>query len=384
MMRADHAPRHAEMRADDAPRRAADASRRTNEMRRVRMRMPRTMAAAVALGLAAISTAALAADPVPDNLPKFKAGLSTSFLGSPFFVALTTLTTQAAKTAGLTWLQPADAQSDPGKQIADIQTLVNSGARGLIVVPRDSDAIAPALEYAASRSVAVVAIDVGINTGHAAMTVRADNHSMARTACEAVGAALGNKGKVLELQGDLLNSSGRDRTDGFELCISLKFPNIKIISRPTRWEQARAADATQIILTANPDIGAIYMESGSIMLPGVLSVLHQAGRNQKAGEPNKIFLVAIDGSPYELQMIRSGDLDATVSQPLNLYAQWGVDYLRRAVKGETFRIGLTAHGSQIVKNSAGNLEDLVPAPLVTSRNVDDPTLWGNLTGGTSR
>lgn len=332
--------------------------------------------ALAALALLTVSCATLAAD----DLPRFKAGLSTSFLGSPFFVALTTLTTQAAKAAGLAWLQPTDAQSDPGKQISDIQTLVNSGARGLIVVPRDSDAIAPALKYATSKSVAVVALDVGINSGHAAMTVRADNHSMARTACEAVGAALGGQGKVLELQGDLLNSSGRDRTDGFEFCMSLKFPKVKVISRPTRWEQARAADATQTVLTANPDIGAIYMESGSIMLPGVLSVLKQAGRREKTGEHNKIFLAAIDGSPYELEKIRSGDLDATVSQPLNLYAQWGIEYLRRAIKGDTFAIGPTAHGSEIVKNSAGNLEDLVPAPIVTRQNVDDPTLWGNLAG----
>lgn len=333
-------------------------------------------------GLAVVIATLSAATAGTDDLPKFKAGLSTSFLASPFFVALTTLTTKAAKVAGLTWLQPTDAQSDPGKQISDIQTLVNSGVRGLIVVPRDSDAIAPALQYASSRSVAVVALDVGINTGKAVMTVRADNLSMARTACDAVGSALGSKGKVLELQGDLLNSSGRDRTSGFDTCMKERYPNIKIIPRPTRWEQARAADATQTILTVNPDINAIYMESGSIMLPGVLSVLQQAGRKEKVGEHNKIFLVAIDGSPYELQKIRSGELDATVSQPLNLYAQFGIEYLRRAIKGENFAAGPTSHGSQIVKNAAGNLEDLVPAPLVTRKNVDDSTLWGNLPTGT--
>jgi ribose transport system substrate-binding protein len=331
----------------------------------------------LAIAVVAMSTATAGTD----SLPTFKAGLSTSFLASPFFVALTTLTTRAAKGAGLNWLQPTDAQSDPGKQISDIQTLVNSGVRGLIVVPRDSDAIAPALQYASSRSVAVVALDVGINSGKAAMTVRADNVGMARTACDAMGGSLGNKGKVLELQGDLLNSSGRDRTSGFELCMKEKYPNIRIIPRPTRWEQARAADATQTMLTANPDISGIYMESGSIMLPGVLSVLQQAGRKEKSGERNKIFLVAIDGSPYELQKIRSGELDATVSQPLNLYAQFGVEYLRRAIKGDTFTAGPTSHGSQIVKNAAGNLEDLVPAPLVTRKNVDDPTLWGNLADG---
>jgi len=315
-----------------------------------------------------------------EELPKFKAGLSSSFLSSPFFVVLTSLTTQTARQAGLTWLQPTDAQSDPGKQIADIQTLVNSGAQGLIVVPRDSDAIGPALSYAASRKVPVIALDVSVHTGKAAMTVRADNISMAQSACEAVGNALAGKGRVLELQGDLLNSNGRERTDGFDRCMKTRFPQIEVIPRPTRWEQARAADATQTILTVHPDIAAIYMESGSIMLPGVLSVLRQAGRQGGPGQPHKIFLVAIDGSPYELAKIRSGDLDATVSQPLDLYARLGIEYLRRAVKGEQFVEGPTEHGSRIVKNAAGNLEDLLPSPVVTRQNVNDPHLWGNVGG----
>jgi ABC-type sugar transport system substrate-binding protein len=212
------------------------------------------------------------------------------------------------------------------------------------------------------------------------MTVRADNVGMARSACEAVAAALGGQGKVLELQGDLLNSNGRDRTSGFEGCMKEKYPKIQVIARPTRWEQARAADATQTILGANPDIRAIYMQGSSIMLPGVLSVLKQAGYNEKVGQPHKIFLIGIDGSPYELAKIRSGELDAVVSQPLNQYAQLGVNYLQRAVKGETFVEGPTSHGSRIVRNANGNLEDLLSAPVITRKNVDDPSLWGNAAG----
>ena len=212
------------------------------------------------------------------------------------------------------------------------------------------------------------------------MTIRADNIGMAHTACLAVGTALGNRGKVLELEGDLLNSSGRDRTSGFEQCMKERYPNIQVLARLTRWELARAADATQTILTTNPDLRAIYMEGASIMLPGVLSVLKQAGRKEKVGEPNKIFLVGIDGSPYELAKIRSGELDATVSQPLNLYAQLGIEYLRRAVRGEEFLEGPTSHDSRIERNSAGNLEDLLSAPLITRKNVDDPMLWGNAAG----
>ena len=331
------------------------------------------------LSLAAGLLAAVTSVQAVEDLPKFKAGLSSSFLTSPSFVVLINMTTQTARSAGLTWSQPTDAQSDPGKQIADIQTLINSGARGVIVVPRDSDAIGPALQYAASRSVPIIAIDVGVHTGKVAMTVRADNVAMARSACESVGAALRGQGKVLELQGDLLNS-GRERTEGFESCLKEKYPKIEIIARPTRWEQARAADVTQTILTVHPDIGAIYMQSGSVMLPGVLSVLHQTRQQGGSGQEHKIFLVAIDGSPYELSKIRSGELDATVSQPLDLYARLGVEYLQRAVKGEQFVEGPTPHGSRIVKNSTGNLEDLLPSPVVTRQNVNDPHLWGNVAG----
>ena len=336
--------------------------------------MNRRAAIALAVTLATLSTGRLAAE----ELPTFQAAFSTSFLDSTFFVVLADLVAKAAHSAGLSWRPPTNGQSDPGKQIADIQTLVNSGVKGLIVVPRDSDAIAPALLYAASRNVAVVAIDVGVHSGKAAMTVRADNLGMARSACEAVGAALGSRGKVLELQGDLLNSSGRERTEGFEACMKEQYPNITIVARPTRWEQARAADATQTVLIAHPDIGAIYLQSGDIMLPGVLSILQQTGHREKVGEPHRIFLISINGSPYELQKIRSGELDAAVSQPLGLYASLGVNYLQRAVKGETFAPGPTSHGSTIVRNAGGNLEDLLPAPVVTRQNVDDPTLWGNL------
>lgn len=335
----------------------------------------RLQCVAAAAALLAVQTPAYA-DETP-TLPKFKAGLSMSFLASPFFVVLTDLTTKEAKRIGLNWLQPTDAQSDPGKQIADVQTLVNSGVKGLVVVPRDSDAIGPALGYAASRNVPVVALDSGVNTGKAAMTVRADNVAMGRTACEAVGQTLGGKGKVLELQGDLLNSSGRDRTDGFETCMKGTYPGITIIARPTRWEQQRAADATQTILTATPDLDAIYVQSDTIMMPGVISVLQQTGHAKNVGEKGHIFLVGIDGGAFALDKIRSGELDATVSQPLDVYASAGINYLQRAVAGEVFKEGPTSHGSAIVRSASGNLEDLLPSPLVTKANVDDPVLWGN-------
>jgi ribose transport system substrate-binding protein len=306
----------------------------------------------------------------------FRMGYSAPFLTDPFQAVLQNETVEEAKRAGLDTLEPTNANQDVGQQITDIRNLVNGGAEGLIVVPTDSKAIIPALDFAAREEVPVVAIDLGPEGGEVAMLVRADNYGMGATACEKMGEELGGKGKVLSLQGDLATINGRDRTDGFKDCMSKQYPDIQLIERPTKWQTERATSVAQTVLTANPDLNGIYMQSDSVMLAGVLNVLNRAGKAAKVGEPGHITLVSIDGTPAALEKIRSDELDAAVSQPLDLYAKYGVDYLRQAVAGKTFKKGPTDHDSKIV-DFAGNPMDLLPAPLVTKDNVDDEKLWGN-------
>ena len=93
-----------------------------------------------------------------------------------------------------------------------------------------------------------------------------------------------------------------------------------------------------------------------------------------------------DGIPQELEAIREGSIDATVSQPADLVRQ-----VRRCttprppLEGKTFRPGPTDHDSTIIQVPNG-LEDQLPAPLVTrdpgtfgdsTIGVDDTSLWGN-------
>lgn len=341
----------------------------------------------VALAAALVMVLALAAcgggeDTVgaQDNGSSLTAGMSMPFLGSPFYAVQVDLTQEAAEEADIKMLQPTDANSDAGKQITDMRNLISGGANGLLVTPRDSDAIVPALDYAEQQGVPVVSMDQGPSRGKVAITVRANNLDMAESVCWEVGEALGGEGKILELQGDLLNVNGRDRTNGFEDCMREKFPDVEVVARPTKWEQQAAADATENVLTAEPDVEAIYMASDSIMLPAVLQVLKRLGKDAKVGEEGHIFLAGIDGDPFALQQIREDALDVTVSQPLDLYAELGVDYLARAAQGETFEAGPTDHDSEIVEDPSGNLTDLLPAPVVTKKNVDAPELWGNQRG----
>ncbi|MBE4775452.1 sugar ABC transporter substrate-binding protein, partial [Streptomyces caniscabiei] len=98
-----------------------------------------------------------------------------------------------------------------------------------------------------------------------------------------------------------------------------------------------------------------------------------------AGQKGHISIVSNDGIPQEFEAIRKGEIDATVSQPADLYAKYALFYAEAAAEGKTFKPGATDHGSTIIEIPNG-LEDQLPAPLITKDNVDDKTLWGNNVG----
>jgi ABC-type sugar transport system substrate-binding protein len=293
-----------------------------------------------------------------------------------FVLTMQNFAVEQIEEAGMKGLQPVSAGTDPAKQISDVQSLVSAGADAMIVVPQDSSAIKPALDFLASRDIPTVTLDTAPVGARVAMAVMADNVGMGEDACKQMGEWLRGRGTVLSMQGDYRTSTGRDRGVGFKDCMDAEFPDIEVIERPTYWDAARAADVANTTLKTNEDIDGVYMASDTVMLSPVLSALKSAGRDAGVGEPGHVHLISIDGSPFGLEQIRAGRLDALLSQPLDLYAKYGVEYLRRASAGETFSEGPTEHDSRIVTIS-GNLTDLLPAPLVTAENASDASLWGN-------
>ena len=324
--------------------------------------------------LAATITSAAMADGGKINF-----AYSAGFLTDPFQAVLVANTLKTAEEAGMQVLPASNANGDAGKQISDVRNLLAAGAQAMVVIPTDSQAVIPALAAATQKGVPVVTVDTAPAGGKVAMIVRADNSRMGEDACKVIGAAIGGKGTVLSLMGDQATTNGRDRTTGFNNCVKANFPGIKIIEKPTYWKTEKATAAAQTVVNSTPGLSAIYMQSDSVMLAGVLSVLKNAKKLQPVGAKSHIFLTSIDGTPLALKRIRENMLDASISQPLDLYVKYGVDYAKAAFEGKKFTEGPTDHNSTIVK-LGDNLMDLLPAPIVTSQNVDDPQLWGNAAG----
>ncbi|WP_037572938.1 sugar ABC transporter substrate-binding protein [Phaeacidiphilus oryzae] len=305
-----------------------------------------------------------------------KVGVDLPMLTSPFWEAYNNYVPQMAKKQGVAILPTVNSNNDPAQQITDINNLANQSVKGLVVAPIDSSAIAAGLDQAQRKGIPVVAVDVAPDKGKVAMVVRADNVAYGLKACDYLGQHV-KSGKVVQIQGDLASVNGRDRSEAFDSCVKKKYPGLKVLEVPAAWQSDKAASGLAAVLNANPDVKGIYMQAGGVYLAPTLETLKTKGLLKPAGQAGHITIISNDGIPQEFQAIRSGQIDATVSQPADLYAKWAMYYIQAAMQGKTFKPGPTDHGSTIVKLPNGDLEDQLPAPLVTKSNVDDPALWGN-------
>jgi ribose transport system substrate-binding protein len=305
-----------------------------------------------------------------------KVGVDFPRADSDFWNSYNKYVPQMAKDLGVDLMPPTNSQNDIAKVVANTQALVSQGAKAIVMAPQDTGAIASTLQSLESKKIPVVSVDTRPDTGKVYMVVRADNRAYGQKACEFLGDKLGGKGKIVELMGALSSINGRDRAEAFRECMKTKFPGITVFEEPTEWDGTKAASMLQTRLEQNPDIKGIYMHAGGVHLAPTLQVLKAKNLIVPPTDPKHIFVISNDGIPQEFAAIRDGSIDATVSQPADLYAKYALFYAKAAVEGKTFQPGPTDHDSTIIQLPNG-LEDQLPAPLVTKDNVDDPALWGN-------
>ena len=282
------------------------------------------------------------------------------------------------KSGNIDALDPTNSNNKVDTLVANVQSLQGQGAKAIIMAPQDTGAIASTLDQLAGKNIPVVSVDTRPDKGKVYMVVRADNKAYGTKACDFLGQKLNGKGTVVEFEGDLTSINGRDRSQAFGDCMSQKYPGIKVEAEPTNWAGDTAAAKLQDAL-AQGTVNGIYMQAGGVFLAPTISLLQQKNLLVPPTDPKHIFIVSNDGIPAEFQAIKAGQIDATVSQPADLYAKYALFYAQAALQGKTFQAGPTDHDSTIISLPNG-LEDQLPAPLVTADNVSDPSLWGNQVG----
>jgi ABC-type sugar transport system substrate-binding protein len=323
-------------------------------------------------------------------------GVDLTYNNTAFWAAYINYETQYAKQLHIKLLGPLLASANASLQNQQIQELVNEGAQAIIVNPETATSLGPAIAYATAHHVKLISVDTIVGVGKVYMVVRASNLIYGLDACAYISSKV-KSGYVLDLEGDLTSSNGADRTNAFNACMKANAPNVKILKDPTVWTEATAVtDAQNAVNAYGSNLKAIYAQWSSPDT-GVLPLLKSKGLS------GKTIMVSDDGVPFEMCDIGKGTLDASQSQPANLYAEWALKYAADAAKGVTLKPGQPGGGAPTLQNVTyqgdTNLADPIVAPLVTktkqtlqvtpvsglsgtvtSTPVTESQLWGNVYG----
>jgi simple sugar transport system substrate-binding protein/ribose transport system substrate-binding protein len=291
---------------------------------------------------------------------------------------------------------PLLAGNDANVQNTQIETLVNEGAKAIVVNPETATSLGPAISYAAKHGVQLISVDTIVGVGHVYMVVRASNLEYGLDACAAMSSKF-KSGYVLDLEGDLTSSNGADRTNAFNQCMAKNAPNVHILKAPTNWITATAVtDAQNAVNAYGSQLKGIYSQWSSPDT-GIIPLLKSKGLT------GKVLLVSDDGVPFEMCDISQGTLTASQSQPANLYAYWALKYAQDAAKGVKLAPGQPGGGAPTLAmvsfGGTSNLGDPIVPPFVTksaqtfhvtpvaglsgavaTTPVTNASLWGNVYG----
>jgi ABC-type sugar transport system substrate-binding protein len=375
------------------------------------LRRPRATITAVAAAAATVMLAAACSSSSSSGSPASTSASSTSsasttgltdigidltYNNTAFWSAYINYESQYAAQLHIHMLGPLLAGNDANLQNTQIETLVNEGAKAIVVNPETAVSLGPAISYAAAHHVQLISVDTIVGVGKVYMVVRASNLEYGQDACAYISSTV-KSGYVLDLEGDLTSSNGADRTNAFNQCMAANDPGVHLLKDPTGWTTATAVtDAQNAVNAYGSQLKAIYSQWSSPDT-GIIPLLKSKGLT------GKVMVISDDGVPFEMCDISNGTLSASQSQPANLYAYWALKYALDAANGVKLSAGQPGGGApQLAMVSfAGdaNLGDPIVPPFVTKAGqtltvtpvsgltgtvtttpVSDSSLWGNVYG----
>jgi ribose transport system substrate-binding protein len=242
-----------------------------------------------------------------------------------------------------------NANNDPAAQNSAIETYIQEGVDGLIVVAIDVNGIMPAVQQADEAGIPVVAIDAILPEGPQKAQIGVDNAAagadMAAYFVDYVASDMGGTAKlgiVGALNSFIQNvrqegfEGGLEGVDGIEIAGVVDGQNV----------QDTALSAAENLITANPDLTAIYATGEPALLGAIAAVESQ-------GKQDSVKVFGWDLTAQAISGIDQGFVQAVVQQDPAGMGAAAVEALDKITAGESVEAEIS-----------------VPITIVTSENVE--------------
>lgn len=167
---------------------------------------------------------------------------------------------------------------EPSEQITDLENLQSQGVDALVILATESAPITPIAEKLHEAGILIVNVDRGFTKPVADVFIEGDNKAFGRKSAEYMVQKLNGKGKIVVLEG-IPSTVNTDRVAA-AMEVFRSHPGIEIVAQDSGyWNREKAEQVMQNILTAHPQIDAIWASDDDMAL-GVENALRAAGRNK--------------------------------------------------------------------------------------------------------
>lgn len=269
----------------------------------------RPVATTLACGAALLIAAAPASAAAP-----LRIGMTFQELNNPYFVTMQKALNDAAATLGAQVIV-TDAHHDVGKQVSDVEDMLQKKIDILLVNPTDSTGIQSAITAAKKAGAVVVAVDANAN-GPVDSFVGSKNFDAGAMSCDYLAKAIGGSGDVAILDGIPVVPI-LERVRGCKAALA-KYPNVKIVATQNgKQERASALSVTENLIQAHPSLKGVFsVNDGGSM--GAIAAIDASGKDIK--------LTSVDGAPEAIAAIQKPN-----SKFIETSAQFPRDQVRIAL-----------------------------------------------------
>lgn len=249
-------------------------------------------------------------------------------LNNPFFIAMKEQAEKKGKELGANVVVLAPPQeTDIERQISMVEDQIQKRVSAIVVCPCGTKEIVPAIEQANQVGIPILTVDTKAEGGKVETFIGTNNYLGGKLAGEFIVKELGGQGNVAIIMGTPGNQTHEDRVAGFKDAVA-SHKGIKIVTiQPAHSERALGMSVAENILTAHPNLDAIYCTNDEMVL-GTAEAVGLAGKR------GKIVLIGFDGAPEVAQAILDGKVTATIAQAPGRMGALSVEYALKVLKGE--------------------------------------------------
>ena len=221
---------------------------------------------------------------------------------------------------------------DLAQQVALIDQMIASNVDAIVISPADSKAVVPALARAHAAGIIIINIDNRLEKdilGEYGLTipfVGPDNFQGAEMVGTHLASKLAPGDQVAILEGVPTAFNSQQRTAGFRKAMTDAGMNI-VAQQSAQWDQTMAVTVTAAILVQHPDLAALLCSNDNMALGAAAAV-------SQAGKEDQVEIVGFDNITALHDLIRGGNVLATIDQHADLLAVYGIEFALDALNSD--------------------------------------------------